>query len=366
MHTIPFIADSAAEAVAQIRAQLGPDAMVVSMRPVPARGLTRFWKKPRVEILAGAPEPASVADAVGQLREELRETRRCVEALKRSTGEGASDLPRLDASTLQPFNAPGDHRAGPVTRSPWRVASILEGAGLLPVHVERLLDDVRVRHGGMPPASLGDEIALVREAFAARWRPAPPVRFGERRPHVLIGPAGSGKTTALAKWLAHTVLIEGAGARIWRLDGTTANTAEFLTVHGEVLSVAVDRTWTSLPPAEPGSRWFIDLPGVDWRDAAAVAELGRLLQQFGTPRLHLVLNGAYEAPLLLAQARAFAGLPVDDVIVTHLDEEPRWGKLWNLVLGTPFPLRFLGAGQNVPGEFVVASAEKLFARQFPR
>jgi flagellar biosynthesis GTPase FlhF len=82
--------------------------------------------------------------------------------------------------------------------------------------------------------------------------------------------------------------------------------------------------------------------------------------------VHLVVNAAYETPLLLAQVRAFAGLPIQDVLVTHLDEEPRWGKLWNLVLGTNCTLRFLAAGQNIPGEFTPATAEQIFARQFPR
>ena len=67
-------------------------------------------------------------------------------------------------------------------------------------------------------------------------------------------------------------------------------------------------------------------------------------------RIHLVLNAAYEVPLLVAQARAYAALPIEDLILTHLDEEARWGKIWNVVLGTNYPVRFLSAAQNVPGE----------------
>jgi flagellar biosynthesis GTPase FlhF len=77
------------------------------------------------------------------------------------------------------------------------------------------------------------------------------------------------------------------------------------------------------------------------------------------PQIHLVLNAAYEASGLLAQTAAFARWPVADLICTHLDEEARWGKLWNLVLGTKFALGFLSAGQNVPGDFQAASLERL-------
>jgi flagellar biosynthesis GTPase FlhF len=89
------------------------------------------------------------------------------------------------------------------------------------------------------------------------------------------------------------------------------------------------------------------------------------VKQFSAAHVHLVLNAAYESAQLLAQTRAFAALPVTDLIVTHLDEETRWGKLWNLVLGTDYPIRYLAAGQNIPGGFTEASAEHLLARHFP-
>jgi flagellar biosynthesis GTPase FlhF len=111
---------------------------------------------------------------------------------------------------------------------------------------------------------------------------------------------------------------------------------------------------------------FVDLPGVAPADAEALRELRWRVGKWPGAQVHLVLNAAYEVPLLMAQARAFAALPVTDLIFTHLDEELRWGKLWNLALGTNFTLGHLSAGQNVPGQFEPASAEAILARQFAR
>jgi flagellar biosynthesis protein FlhF len=148
---------------------------------------------------------------------------------------------------------------------------------------------------------------------------------------------------------------------VWRLDGQAANTAEFLSVHGEILGVPVERAWS--PDAAPGrgTVGFVDLPGADPRDAVALAALRQRLGALPGAQVHLVLNAAYDAAVLVAQARAWAALPITDVIVTHLDEETRVGKLWNLVLGTNFALRFLAAGQNVPGDFRAATVETLLA-----
>src|SRR5690606_24623352 len=161
------------------------------------------------------------------------------------------------------------------------------------------------------------------------------------------------------------VLGESRRARVWRLSAQTANTAEHLEVYCEILGIKVGRSWPVDPRLEPDEIGFVDLPGVNWRDGRAVRTLAAQLERLGRPRVHLVVNGAYENSLLLRQAQALAPLGVEDLLVTHLDEEARWGRIWNLVLGTNCGIRFLSAGQNVPGDFLAGSPEALLGRQFP-
>jgi flagellar biosynthesis protein FlhF len=329
---IPFIAATAEEAVAQIRARLGPDAVVLNVRPLKPPGLARLWQKPMIEVVAYRPEPpaAPVNEALAEFRQELEEMRQQVD----------------------------------LNNSGWRVAALLQKTGLLPLEAQHILDDLKSVHGDIPPSSLAEEITLARSQLARKWRA--PYAIGSHSMHVLIGPAGSGKSTVLCKWLTQAALVAGRLARIWRLDGVTANTAEFLSVHGEALNVTVERCWTAENRSLSEDIGFIDLPGVDWRDPLAIRELSGHLIKLGSPHIHLVLNGAYDIKVLLAQARAFSVLPMEDLIISHLDEEAHWGKLWNLTLGGGLPIRYLSAGQNIPGEFWEASAERILARQFPR
>jgi flagellar biosynthesis protein FlhF len=256
---------------------------------------------------------------------------------------------------------------------------VLESSGLLPVHAQRVIEQLQSRHGERPPGSLAEELVFARSTLSGLWPALPDAARNDAGVHVLVGPPGAGKTTCLCKWLAQARLIEGRSARVWRLDGATANTAESLSVYCEILGAPAERTWDGNAPRAEAELNFIDLPGVDWRNPAAVRELKQIIDHFeaglrsaerGVPnstpgcRVHLVLNAAYEAPLMVAQARAFAALPIEDLILTHLDEEPRWGKIWNVVLGTNYPVRFLSAAQNVPGEFLPATAERILTRQF--
>src|SRR5258706_1463232 len=59
MQVVQFITDSVEDAVLQIRAQLGSDAVVLNVRQLPVNGLARFWRRPRLEILACKPDPPS-------------------------------------------------------------------------------------------------------------------------------------------------------------------------------------------------------------------------------------------------------------------------------------------------------------------
>jgi flagellar biosynthesis protein FlhF len=331
---MPFIAASPEEAVAQIRARLGPDAVVLNVRPIKPPGLARLWQKPMIEVVAYRPEPplppvAPVHEALAGFRQELEEIKQQVD----------------------------------LNNSGWRVVGLLQKTGLLPLHTQHLLDALKAAHGDNPPSNLAEEINMARAQLAGKWRA--PYAIGPHSMHVLIGPAGSGKTTLLCKWLTQAALVEGRVARVWRLDGATANTAEFLSVHGEALGVAVERCWTPDGQALSEDIGFMDVPGVDWRSPQAIRELSVQLTRMGSPHMHLVLNGAYDIKVLLAQVRAFSALPLEDLIISHLDEEPHWGKLWNLTLGAGLPIRHLSAGQNIPGEFWEASAERIFARQFP-
>jgi flagellar biosynthesis protein FlhF len=351
---IPFLAASAEEAVALIRAQLGPEAVVLNVRRLPANGLARLWQKPMIEVLACKPEapaPAPVPESSSPLSETLAEFRQQLEQIKQQV----ENRPAPEISVAEPVEL----HAGQ-----WRVGTILQKSGLLPLQAQKILDRLHTKYGEDPPASLGEEINRTQEVLSSFWGKTSPA--ADKSLHVCIGPAGCGKTTYLCKWLTQTVLVDGRMARVWRLDGATANTAESLSVYCEILGTAHERVWR--PGAETLSEdiGFIDLPGVDWRKPAALKELDCQIKQFGGARVHLVLNGAYDISILLAQLRAFSALPIDDLVITHLDEESGWGKIWNLVLGTNYTVRHFSAGQNIPGDLSEASPEMIFARQFPR
>jgi flagellar biosynthesis protein FlhF len=328
MKLVAIIAENAAAALAQVHEQLGPDAVVVSVRKIPGEGLSRFLQNSgKVEVTACIP----------------------------------NETPKIKKPPVPPAVEPVkslDEKIEPeksARRSPphWRQVSRVESM-LLPLLTDRLEQKL----GGEISRTPDADWTAVNERLTSSWRPARRVMAGTGRPHVFIGPAGSGKTTALCKWMTSAVLVNENSVRVWRLDGETANASEFLTLHCELLNVPVERFWNA--PVELADLNFVDLPGVEIRNAGALAALRAQLSAWPQPHVHLVLNAAYESSILFEQFHAFEAFAPEDIIFTHLDEERRRVKLWNFVLGTDCPMSFLGAGQKIPGEFLRAEPALLF------
>lgn len=340
MKLVAFYADNANSALAQIHRELGPEAVVVSVRKLPAAGIARLWQRHgRLEVTAGVPhkEPEP----------------------KPSPSSRVEDTEMRSAPVV---NQPMTVRTPPPGR--WRSVAWLESKGLSPAFTDQLEQKVFLLHGEIPPPTPEQEWTAVTDLIVCHWQKARQTMTGTGRPHVFIGPAGSGKTTALCKWMTSAVLLNEQTARVWRLDGETANTSELLTLHCETLGVPVKRFWDER--AEPADLLFVDLPGIEMHNPEALSALRDQLALLPDPHIHLVLNAAYETPILLEQYQAFASLQPEDVIFTHLDEERERVKLWNFVLGTNCPISFLTTGQKIPGEFRRAEPSLLFPQKNQR
>ena len=339
MKFVPFVAENADAALAQIHEQLGPDAVVVSVRRLPAYGISRLWHHTgNIEVVA------------------------CI----------SEEEPKHKIHTIQPGEdayVPFAEKVEPIapttpTLRRWRSITWLESLGLLPAFADHLEQKVCALHGGEPPPMPIAEWTAVRNVLAGFWRPARQVMERTNRPHVFVGPPGSGKTTVLCKWMTLAVLAENQKVQVWRLDGETANTAEFLSLHCEMIGVPIDRFWRALDG--PVDLLFVDLPGVEMYNANAISNLRVQVGALSQTHVHLVLNAACETSVLFEQIHAFAAFAPEDVIFTHLDEERRRVKLWNFVFGTNCSVSFLNAGQKIPGDFHRAESALLFPCEIRR
>lgn len=345
MKAVKIIADTKEEALRQVQARVGAEAVVLNVRKVSADGMAALWSKPRIEIIATAPKKAAAEKEV--LRQLAGKVQELESELSARQQGGGTKSPAAAAVTGHTESMPA--------------VQILEQVGLLPSHARWLDDRARNFLGVTKPRSLPEEMELLREVLADHWhqlaqqheKPGQPVR-------VLVGGPGSGKSTALAKWVTQESFLRQQPARIWRLDTDRPNTADFLSLHGELLQVPVERVWEHDLDLPPDALRFVDLPGVSPTQSGGMEQLEQVVKTLGVTEIQLVLNAAYDLAILLRHAQAFSALPLSGIILTHTDESNRWSKVWNLMLATQLPVTYLSGGQDIPGDFQPAIPETLF------
>jgi len=350
IHT--FISESATEAVAQIRSQLGPSAVVLSVRKLPRSGLSRIWSSGQIEVTASLPEeieipPVPANDPISLLRNDQQDLRPFPDNSFRPP------QPAIAATIAPQYQSTAKSQSG------WTVARCMAQSGMLPIYAEQIGEELAERYGSTAP-DFPRQIELAQAALRLYWRPS---RGNGIEQHVFLGPAGAGKSTVLCKWLAQNILVSNRPATVFQLDTHTANTSSLPGLYSEILGAKFERALPDSMEQFEGAA-FVDLPGISTQSEKALPELAAILKKMPHANVHLVLNGAYDSSLLLEQTRFFSRLGVSGIILTHLDEEPRWGKFWNLLFGSKLPIRFFSSGQNIPGEFTSATAERLFLRQF--
>jgi flagellar biosynthesis protein FlhF len=289
----------------QVQAELGPEARLQRLREIPARGIARLWRRPTIEIEAHGFEAPRAAQA----------------------GSVGSPVSPGDEDEQ------GRMAASDAGRS---VAGVLEELGMDPLVVQRLLMEALGPEAD-PSVPVRDHLRRVVKLMMRGWRE--PVDLstdpatGRRLPVVLLGGPGVGKSTALAKWMAREMASRRNTGPLWILeDGDRPNGSDVLATHAHLLGTPVETRW--IPGLDTPSRegGWIDLPGVVPGDEADQIRLRERLDAFGLTRRWLVVHAGYELSLIRRQVRFFAPLGCRGIIVTHLDEDNRAARIWNLAM----------------------------------
>ncbi len=377
---VSVIADTHFEAVRKIQAEIGLDALVVNSRQIPASGLGRLWKKPKVELtvkpkqtptkILEAPMPQSLPEAQNvPLRrapllniydEGTSETTEELAIEKRSPILHATAQP--NAKTPSPHSFPKRESQDSAEK---RCESFLRKIGLDELIIAKICDEAALEFQKRPVVKNRELLDFCRTRFGQIWQSPKSAFHAEDRPIVLLGAPGAGKTTLIGKWISLLSLKTELTTRIWKLDGLRANTDEFLDLIAELHHIPIHRVPQSRPGEDTKELLFIDIPGVDWNDPTQLQSLEAEIAKLPAPNLYLVLNAAYDNDILKRQIRAYARFPISGLILTHLDEEKRWSKILNVTIGTNYPLRIVSGGQNIPGYFQAAGSEEILSHIFP-
>lgn len=193
----------------------------------------------------------------------------------------------------------------------------------------------------------------------------------------LIGPTGIGKTTTTAKLAARYVMRHGgAGVALVTTDSYRVGAHEQLRIYARLLGVEVHALEADAPLGDLLDRLadkrlvIVDTVGMSQRDQRLVGQVAMLGDSQGSAstrpiRRLLLLNAASHGDTLdevvdtYQRASLAAGAPLYGAILTKVDEAPRLGAVLDIAIRHGLRLHYVSHGQQVPEDLRLAEREPL-------
>jgi flagellar biosynthesis protein FlhF len=185
----------------------------------------------------------------------------------------------------------------------------------------------------------------------------------------VVGPAGMGKTTTLAKMAARYVLKYGAqNIALVSMDSFRIGAQEQLKTLGRILNVSVTHVdpGQSLAQAlEPLLRKrvvLIDTAGLQASDPALKLQLESLAGRGIRARNYLVLATTSQKQVLTAAYHSYKRCGLAGCILTKLDETASLGDVLSLAISHELPVAYLTDGPRIPDDLHLPRKHQLVSR----
>lgn len=343
--------------MAQIKNELGRDAVILHTRPLRKGGVFGFFGKKTIEITAAvesAPEPKPVVK------------KQQTTALRNVDNEPQITAVQLELGNMRKMLEQVLHKI-PVTteqRSPLR--SLLEKNDIDFLIAEKLIKDLTSESNKYNMEPIHAEQLLLERLNACLQRvEGIKLTPGNTKTVAFIGPTGVGKTTTIAKLAANFAIKEGCKVALITADTYRISAVEQLKTYADIIGVPLEIVYTpdelkaAMYRHQDKDLLFVDTAGRSPKNQYQLAELQALLETDPYIETHLVLSMTTKYKDALDIVRKFSGCSPQKFLFTKVDESSNIGTMLNLLYQFPVALSYVTTGQNVPDDIELADPGKL-------
>jgi len=383
MNTKTYKARSIQKALAEIKEELGPDAMILATRRVP--------KSPRDPYSKDMFEVEAAPKSVEKEEERAQSLDHSGEPLNGSSSPtayslspsgplapGSSDVSIIDELTnikdlisLVGFGSGMESILCNHTEAAGILASLLR-AGISEKRAHLILQRASIamesdlaRHRGILQPLKKHVIRECMKEIHTRDIFERPLDSG--MPHVaaFVGPTGVGKTTTIAKLAADLSIKKKKRVGLISIDNYRIGAFEQLKAYASIMGLLCiaafnqDDFTRALKKMENMDVVLIDTAGHSHSDSVRMREVSEVIRGDYKISVHLVLSVTTGFLDMREAASSFSRLNPETYVFTKVDETKRCGKIFDQISDLQLPVSIITNGQRVPEDLIIPDTRDL-------
>ncbi len=400
-----YQATTMAEALTQVKRELGRDAVIVRTRTFRKGGFLGFGGRPMWEITAsengslpskaagvyvsqgasGEGKTPAAAQAVMEAEHAAPPARKPAQPQPAPAAHAPSPAPRQEPSVcVEPVSAQvgeirrmietllsmqsGTH--GPATSTDLKdIRMQLVRQEVTEEVADELVRDLCLQLTGKElsdPQKLRDKLMdlMVAKVITLDVRTEP---WPQGRPKVsaFIGPTGVGKTTTIAKLAANFKIREGKKVGMITIDTFRIAAVDQLKIYAEIIDVPLQVVLTAgelkaaIESMQDYDVILVDTAGRSQNDRIRIGQLSGFLKAAQPDEIHLVMAATANRSAIISTLERFLQLGVNRIIMTKLDEATACGAVLNVAAVGKLPISYVTTGQDVPDDIAPADPAHL-------
>ena len=366
-----YVAQNMAEAMKQIRQELGDEAVILNSKVTHTGGWLGLFKKKKLEVIAALDmerKPSKVfvkekkreqhpqhpnqksLESNKNLHEEINEIKRMVQDITINQPIQMQNYPEpiqifCEKLYSQDLNMNIIHSLGDELLKQWRSSQVDPS--------EQEISEWAKKHFTEILSQYDNGGSNVRKKYIN-----------------LVGPTGVGKTTTLAKIAAGEVINNRKKIAFITTDTYRIAAIEQLKTYANLLNVPVEVVYKledfqkAVKKYEDYDHVFIDTAGRNYREMKYIEELQKLIDFKQDIETFLTLSMTMKERDIQGIIKNFEILSIDKFIFTKLDETSTYGTLVNIIVQNKKGVAYLTYGQDVPDDVEVGSSQAIIKHLF--